>query len=163
MDFVIAIILSAAPLFAAAVQPDRVEADDLQRLAGARWSGTLTYLDYGRNTKVSIPSQLVVTRDGETAWTFEYLYPKEPHANGKKSVALTDGGRKLDGQTVFERAMLSDGTLKVVTEADGTDNNKPARFRYTYLVGASSFSIKKEVRLEGASEFFERNEYNWTR
>lgn len=43
------------------------------------------------------------------------------------------------------------------------DNDKRALFRYTYLLGAKSLSIKKEVRYEGASEFFERNEYSWKR
>jgi hypothetical protein len=40
----------------------KIKVDDFQRLAGAQWTGTLTYLDYGRNKKVSIPSRLVVTR-----------------------------------------------------------------------------------------------------
>ena len=163
MKLVVSFLLSAASLLAAVVQAPRVEAGDLQRLAGARWSGTLTYLDYGRNAKVSIPSQLVVTREGDAAWTFEYVYPKEPQANGKKTVALAEGGRTFDGATVVERAALADGTLRIVTESDGTDNDRPSRFRYTYLLGANSFSIKKEVRPTGAAEFFQRNEYSWTR
>jgi hypothetical protein len=36
-------------------------------------------------------------------------------------------------------------------------------FRYTYLIEASSFSIGKEVRPEGAAEFFARNRYSWKR
>lgn len=167
MSFIAAVLLSAASLFAAAAQsqPARVEPEDLQRLTGARWSGTLTYLDYGRNTKVSIPSELIVTGDaaGGQSWTFEYLYPKEPQANGKKTVALGDGGRALADQTVVGREVLPGGALKIVTEADGTDNDKPARFRFTYLAGPKSFSIKKEVRPEGSAEFFQRNEYSWTR
>jgi hypothetical protein len=167
MSFFFAVLLTAASLStAAAAQTQRqacVEPDDLQRLAGAAWAGTLTYLDYGRNTKVSIPSELVVTREGEAAWTFEYIYPKEPRANGKKRVALADGGARIDDQAVVERAWLPDGTLRIVTESDGTDDDRPARFRHTYSVGAKNFSIKKEVRPAGAAEFFLRNEYSWTR
>ena len=167
MNFIAAVLLSAASLIAVAAQsqPARVEPEDLHRLAGARWAGTLTYLDYGRNTKVSIPSELIVTRDapGGQTWTFEYLYPKEPQANGKKTVALAEGGSRFADQTVVERAILPDGAIRIVTETDGTDNDKPARFRYTYLVGPKNFSIKKEVRPAGAAEFFQRNEYSWTR
>ena len=167
MNFVFAVLLSAASLVAVAAQsqPARVEPDDLQRLAGARWTGALTYLDYGRNTKVSIPSELIVTRDaaGGQSWTFEYVYPKEPQANGKKVVALGVGGRTMADQTVVGREVLADGAIRIVTESDGTDNDKAARFRFTYLVGPKSFSIKKEVRPAGAAEFFQRNEYSWTR
>ena len=177
MNLIVAVLLAAAALVASAVepqqaqqppqtqqaQPPRVEATDLDRLTGARWSGTLTYLDYRKNTKTSIPSELVVTRDAEASWTFEYLYPREPHANGKKIVALAEQGRTLAGEVVVERAALSDGTVRIVTESDGSDNDRPARFRHTYLLGASSLSIKKEVRGAGVADFFQRNEYSWTR
>ena len=166
MSALISSLLAAALLAAtAAPQAARVSPEDMRRLTGARWTGTLTYTDYGTNRRVSIPSNLTVTESPEVgaAWVFEYEYPKEPKANGKRTLKLGEGGSTFDGETVVERTSLDDGTLKLVTEKRGTDNERAALFRFTYLIGASSFSVKKEVRHEGAPEFFERNVYSWSR
>ena len=161
------VALSAFSLFAALILPQsaKILPEDLRRLTGARWSGMLTYTDYTSNRRVSIPSTLIVTESAGDAssWVFEYGYPEEPKANGKQTVKLDDGGTRLDGETVVERTSLDGGLLRIVTEKRGTDNDKPALFRYTYIISASSFSVKKEVRIEGASEFFERNVYSWSR
>lgn len=143
----------------------KVKPADLKQLTGVQWKGTLTYLDYGRNRKVSIPSNLVVTQSSadKRTWIFEYQYPDEPKANSKDNVTLSEDGRTFDGEEVVERTTLPGKTLKIVTTKSGTDNDKPALFRYTYLISAKSFYIRKEVRYEGASEYFERNEYSWRR
>jgi hypothetical protein len=36
-------------------------------------------------------------------------------------------------------------------------------FRFTYLVGDSSFSRRKEVRFEATADDFERHTFSWTR
>jgi hypothetical protein len=72
---VLGLVLLAASAFVGLVrqQTPKVSAEDLRRLAGARWTGTLTYLDYRANKQVSIPSNLTVTQaEGEGgAWVFE--------------------------------------------------------------------------------------------
>ncbi|HJU54258.1 MAG TPA: hypothetical protein VJ715_06795 [Pyrinomonadaceae bacterium] len=146
-------------------QAPTVRLEDLGQLTGEPWAGSLTYLDYRSNKKVSIPSNLTVTRvpGEEMSWVFEYQYPDEPQANSKQTVTITEGGTVIDGEKVIERTALDGGALKLVTERTGSDNDRKALFRYTYLLGPSTFSIKKEVRPEGAAAFFERNEYSWKR
>lgn len=146
-------------------QSPRVSAEDLRKLSGARWTGTLTYLDYRSNKPVSIPSNLTVTQaDGdENAWVFEYEYPDEPKANGKQTLKVSDGGTVFDGETVVERTSLDGDGFRLVTLKRGRDNDKDALFRFTYTLDGSAFSVKKEVRPEGAPEFFERNRYSWKR
>lgn len=115
----------------------RLAARDFEPLAGAPWSGTLTYKDYGTGSEVSIASDLVVTKsrpDG-LAWSFEYRYPKEPQANSRDEVAISADGRMLNGERVVERSQPLPGR----------------------------FSIRKEVQFEGTREFLERNRYDWTR
>jgi hypothetical protein len=163
--FVYALLLASVFAAHAPAQTPRVGAEDLRRLTGPSWKGTLVYLDYGSDRRVSIRSNLTVTRapGAEAAWVFEYEYPDEPKANGRQTLKLGGGGTTIDDETIVERAALGGGALRIVTERRGKDNDRPALFRYTYLIGASSFSIRKEVRAEGASEFFERNCYSWTR
>jgi len=145
--------------------PPAVRDGDLERLSGAQWKGTLTYLDYGSNRKVSIPSNVTVTRSAgdPRAWIFAYQYPEEPRADSRDTVALSADGRSLGEQSVVERTVLPDGTLRVVTRRAGTDDDRAATFCFTYLIGGSRASIRKEVMYEGAAEYFERNEYAWTR
>ena len=146
-------------------QSPRVSAEDLRKLSGARWAGTLTYLDYRSNKPVSIPSNLTVTQAAgdENAWVFEYEYPDEPKANGRQTLKLEEGGTVFDGETVVERTGLDGGGFRLVTVKRGSDNDKEALFRFTYTFEGKTFSIKKEVRPEGSAEFFERNTYSWKR
>lgn len=163
--FVLALLFASAFAGRSTQQPPRVSADDLRKLTGARWTGMLTYLDYGSNKRVSIPSALTVKQtaaDG-TAWDFEYEYPEEPKANGKQTLKIDDGGAVFDGEQVVERTGLGGGGFRLVTVKRGKDNDKAALLRFTYTLDGSTFSIKKEVRPEGAAEFFERNQYNWKR
>lgn len=166
MSIFVSILLVAASFAGLALpQAPAVRVEDLAQLTGAPWTGSLTYLDYRSNKKVSIASTLTVTRvpDDELSWVFEYQYPDEPKANSKQTVTIGEGGAVIDGEKVVERTVLDGGALKVVTEQDGSDDDRKALFRYTYLFGPSSFSIKKEVRPEGSAEFFERNQYSWKR
>ena len=137
----------------------------MQILVGARWSGILTYMDYRSKKKVSIPSNLTVRPDGDDpwSWVFEYEYPNEPQANSREIVRLSNDGKSLNGEVVLERTSLPDNTIKIVTEKKGEDNNRRATFRYTYTLAAKNFSIRKQVRYDDESLFFERNEYSWKR
>ena len=146
-------------------QSPQVKIKDLQVLTGARWTGNLAYLDYGTEKKVLIPSDLIVrqAKDDKLSWVFEYQYPDEPKANSTEIVAVSKDGKMFDGEVVIERTNLTGKTVKIVTEKSGSDNDKKALFRFTYLLSKKSFSIRKEVKYEGATEFFVRSEYNWKR
>jgi len=143
----------------------KIRRDDLQVLTGTQWSGTLTYLDYRSNKKVSIPANLTVRPNGEDkwSWVFEYKYPDEPNASSEEIVRLSKDGKSLNGEVVLERTSLADGAVRFVTEKKGQDNNRSASFRFIYELSAKTFSIKKEVRYEDENQFFERNEYRWNR
>ncbi len=166
MKKLISIWLIALAFSAFAVgQTQKVKSGELKNLTGVQWTGTLSYLDYRKNTRVSIPSNLTVTqsKDNKLSWIFEYEYPDEPKANSKEEIALSKDGKIFDGETVIERKILADKTLRLVTEKSGPDNDKKALFRFTYLLNKKSFSIKKEVKYDGTTEFFVRNEYSWKR
>lgn len=160
-----ALLMVSHLLTPAAAGAPKVTDRDLRPLTGAQWAGTLTYLDYRSNKKVSIPSKLTVTRSAgdRRSWVFDYKYPDEPKADGKETVTVSEDGRAINGEAVTERSKLAGGALRIVTEKKGRDNDREATFRYTYLISARSFSIKKEVRYEGGAEFFERNQFSWTR
>src|SRR5215218_1885893 len=155
MNFLFSVLLIATHLFAPAVQgPPKVRDKDLLPLTGAQWTGTLTYLDYRSDKKVSIPSTLTVTQSAEDkrSWVFDYKYPDEPKADGKETVTLSRDGQAVNDGRVTERTKLPDGGLIIVTVKRGRDNDRDAVFRYTYTLSAKNFSIKKEVSYGSPAE-----------
>lgn len=157
------IVLSTAIVVSSAAAQSVTPAE-IKVLEGAEGVGELTYLDYSSNEKTSIKSNLKVSATGDVrAWQFSYIYPKEPQANETSDVKLSTDGRTFNDQKVIEKSKLPDGTLKIVATENGTDNDRKSLFRFTYLIGKSKFSVKKEVRVDGTETFFERNTYSWSR
>ena len=141
---------------------------DIDRLTGAPWAGTLTYLDYTSRAQTSIRSSLLMTRlpeqsDGNAAWEMRVGYANEPHANSAETAVLVRGGSVFREGQVMERSVLPDGTIRVVTEQDGEDDGRNARFRFVYLLGEKQCSIQKLVRFKTEEIFFERHIYRWSR
>jgi hypothetical protein len=165
MKLFIVVVFCFCAAWTAAGQAPVITAADLDRLTGPSWAGTLTYVDYSSNKRTSIRSNLTVTKVGgdSGAWRFAYEYPDEPKANQTSDAVLASGGKNFFGEDVVEKTKLADGSLRFVTTQRGTDNDKPALFRYTYLIARNSLSIKKEVRIDGSKDFFERNVYEWKR
>ena len=163
--FVLALWIGLQIVGLVSTKEPRVTRDNLQILTGAQWSGTLTYRDYRSNKEVSIPANLTVRPNGEDkwSWVFEYKYPDEPKADSAEIVRLSKDGRSINGEVVVERTSLPDSTVSFVTEKKGEDNNRNASIRFTYSINSRSFSIRKEVRYEGETQFFARNEYRWKR
>jgi hypothetical protein len=166
MKIIILLLVITSSIFGfVSLKSPKIKLKDLNSLAGEKWKGQLSYLDYRSNKNVVISSNLTVTQSSEDKllWIFEYEYPDEPKANKKSVVKLSPDGKIFDDAAVTERLTLPNNTLKIITIENGMDNDKKSVFRHTYLINKQSFSIRKEVKYEGTSEFFNRNEYSWTR
>ncbi len=140
---------------------------DFDRLRGAKWRGTLTYRDYTTDVRTTIKAglqfdRLEPTAAGETRWALRIAYADEPHANSADTVALSADGRTFRRAAVTERVTLADGRVRIVTEEEGRDNDRPARLRLVYLIGERSASLQKLVRY-GDAAYFERHIYEWAR
>ncbi len=156
------VLLSVGNLSAQAL---KISEKDLEPMTRGRWTGNLTYRDYGTGKPVTILCDVLITRvKGEiNQWNFSFEYPKEPKANRVEIVELTNDGRKFDGETIIERNKSSDGVLKFITEIRGEDDGKSAQIRRVYVISTSEFTITKLVRFDNLSEFMERNSYKWQR
>lgn len=166
MKKVVAILIFAVCVSSAFGQKTKVVPKDLKILEGPKWVGSLTYIDYSSGRSTSIKCNLTITRDNKKPriWIFDYEYPDEPKANKKSELILSPDGRTFDGETVdqFDDKLVIGGS-RLITTKNGTDNDKPATFRYTYEFGNKSFWLKKEVLIDGGKEWFERNRYTWHR
>lgn len=151
-------------LFSMAGHTQTISAGDFKNLAG-NWKGQLTYLDYSSNKPESIPVSAGVKLKGRNLFVLSFYYSEEASHNEKQKFRIKGKGTRLNTWKLTERTMQTDGTLKVVLESTGKDGNdgKPAIFHHELLISSSRFTITKRVRFEGEKEFFQRNQYQFTR
>lgn len=131
---------------------------DLRLFEGGKWSGELTYRDYSSGKITSIRCEIKVRKLSNRSWKFLYLYPDEPKADRSAVAVLSVDGKDFAGELVSERSKIPGG-LRFVTTKRGSDNDRPALFRYTYTLTRESFSVIKEVKIDGENGYFERNRY----
>ncbi len=158
------IIIFISPLFSFKYDDPAITTDDLNILTGNKWTGTLSYLDYTSNKDVSIPAEVTVIKtDDPDAFIFVNEYPDEPKANNTDTIRIEENGKKFGNETVTERITDADGILKIVTMEEGTDNDKHAYIRHTYLIAGNRYTVRKEVRFDDESNFITRHTYIFER
>ena len=140
-----------------------VTASDFQTLVGDGWVGTLSYLDYSKETWEDIPVKLKVETPKKRSVSYAIKFPGESRYNTRERIKLSSDGTLLNGEQIVMRETLADGNLRILTEAPGKDDGKRATIRKEYVAGASTFIVKKYVKFEGEAEFFQRNEFNLAR
>lgn len=142
--------------------PAAVTDADLARVVGDDWTGELTYQDYSPPFgKVALAAEVDVTRTA-TGLTLSMQYPREPQANSSDSLNVTDGGRTLGGDPVVAREEIA-GAAMITTRAPCEDDGREAVCERIYTFGDRTLSLRKTVRLAGATEAFERNAFVFTR
>ncbi|MEN7343815.1 MAG: hypothetical protein AAAFM81_12770 [Pseudomonadota bacterium] len=141
----------------------RVDQADLALLAGAPFSGTLSYLDYSSDVVEKRPVSIQFKAPRRGRISYEVSYPDNAYYNSKERLVISRSGDQLNGEPIISREQLDDGTLIIVTAFRGEDNNQPADIRMTYAVHTNKLEIRKEVRFDGERIFFERNAYRLTR
>jgi hypothetical protein len=157
------IVLLLAGNLVAAAQPKISIADLLP--AEGKWMGQLTYLDYTSNKQESIRATASVAIKRDNLLKLEIYYTDEPSRNGKDVYRIKENGTMINDQKVLERTLQADGTLKIVLESKGPDGNDhmPATFHHELVIGKTVFTITKLVRFDGKDQFFQRNQYAFSR
>ena len=140
-----------------------VTIQDFESLEGEGWSGTLSYLNYNSDERSQIPVKLAIKVLNSRKLEYAVQYPGEEEYNAKEVLKLSKTGTKIDGATLTKRELNADGTLILKTEAKGKDDSQPADIQMIYFVSPNVFRIQKNVKFEGDSEYFNRNEYSFTR
>ena len=135
---------------------------DLAGLPG-NWIGQLTYTDYKDDkTQVTLPTKLEIMMVNDSL-RFQYSYTE---SNGKVvkdngDMSIYNDGKQLfyDDHEFDVMAVRRKGDrLTIIGERDGTDNDKEAIIRETFIIGPGVFNIVKEVKYETAEKFFVRNQ-----
>lgn len=138
--------------------------NDLKQYTGS-WSGTLTYLDYSSQRTITIKATVEVKQEASDSNNImlAYDYPNEPGHEEKEIIEIRGNQFFIEGQQVIMEKDSGGNSLQFVVEKEGMDNNRRATVRRTFYFSRNAFSIKKEVRHDGAQIFFVRHEYKMLR
>jgi hypothetical protein len=138
---------------------------DFYKLSGT-WEGSLAYLDYSSGKPYTMPANLEIKKIGKTRkFTFSNIYPNETSANSIDTISISADGKYIDNELVKSRRILPNGDIEIITEESGKDGNddKPAIFRHTYTLGATTYKNRKDVQFSGESAWINRHEYSYKR
>lgn len=136
---------------------------DFNLVAGTGWSGTLSYLDYTKQTRETIPVEFLIDEPKDRSITYAIKFPGEAKYNSREKIKLSRNGEHLNGDRVTKRVELAGGGLKIVTEKTGKDDNRPATIRTSYILTTDTFKIQKDVKFSDGTDYFNRNEFSLTR
>ena len=170
-SFVAALHLLALPLAAQSVTPASIHS----ALVG-HWLGTLEYKDYRDPSKrVTLPTVLDAAPGVGGGAALRFMYDDGPGKTviGGDRFILSNDLASLDWTGVQQTSpelfrvvslVRSDeaGTIQLIAEREGQDDDKPATLRETITLGATSLTILKEVRPTGA-DFSFRHVYHFAR
>lgn len=145
-------------------QNPAVSINDFKPLEGV-WKGTLTYLDYNNKTNETIKTNIEVIIKNKNIFELGFFYTDEPDHNEKDKYTISENGTMVNNRKVIERTVQPDGSLKIVLQENGKDGNddKPATFHQVLVIGKNNFTIMKLVKFDGETNFFQRNQYSFSR
>jgi hypothetical protein len=137
------------------------------------WRGTLEYRDYQSDRRVSLPTTLTVTADGNVL-TLAYVYDDGPGKTVRSIDRVTidaaaETYRIQNGDGTYDATFAIEGlrafgsrSPTVVLTGRGEENGAAVELRITLTVGGAAFSMLRESRLAGEEWRF-RNNYRFTR
>lgn len=157
------IVKANEPELAAQSAKIKTSLDDYKPLQGTGWVGTLNYLNYGSVERSTIPVELAFDVTEEKGVEYSIKYPGEEQYNDTAKLKVSKDGSKLDGQPVVKREVLDNGGVILTTAYRDKDDNRAADIRMTYLISTNEFKMIKDVKFDNQAEFFNRNEYAFTR
>lgn len=121
----------ALTLFCVSANAQSLQIKDLLSSLGA-WEGKLTYMDYSTGKPFTMFANIKISlTEDKTGYIMGYAYPKEPHANFKDTIFVTNNLFGKEKMIDFKKATNDGFTL--VTEIEGEDGNEhqKATLRHT--------------------------------
>lgn len=160
-------------VFTACARPARLTQpparDQLYASLVGQWKGTLTTpVDFDSNVLRTMPAQLQVVPSPDSdglelryAMIDDTPAPVIDHLHLDRTMRLARVGRSgaphLPAFAVRELGGGTDGEpLRLVLEADGSENDQPVRIRETIELSAGAMQVRTEARAPGGSWRFRR-------
>jgi hypothetical protein len=137
----------------------------LKQLTGC-WHGTLNYSGTIIRKPYTTTAELIVKQIGTSSkFEFLHIYTQNPNENIADTFTISADGKELNNENIISGRCTADGNLEIVTASQGFDhdNNKAAIIRQTYTIGKQHYSYKKEIQLEGQTDWLTRQDFTYVR
>lgn len=144
------------------VSQSTVSNADFKILHNTSWKGQLMYVNYSDGKEVTLPTTLKIELKGDKV-IFITNFTYEPKANSKDVIKIKKNGTFFGNEAVKSKTIAKDGTVTILTEYKGKDDNKPATMYKSYVFNEAEVTVTKEVQFEGTSKRFVRNRYSYKR
>ena len=139
-------------------QNHTIKADELKPWLGT-WDGKMEYLDITTGMEESKRATIKVGPiAGGNKVALQYIYPDDASANFTDTIRVAADGKSVSYLSLKEKKKSSTGLLFIL-EGETEDAGQKAEMRLSYNFNKKSFSLKKEIRHRGQSEYFTRSEY----
>ncbi len=152
-------------LSAAAQKNATVSAKAFQNLIGC-WQGTLNYSGTIIRKPFTTPAELIVKQIGTSnQFVFLHIYAKDSNQKVADTLIISNDGKKINNATITSKQCTPEGNVEIITEFSGFDhdNNKAAVIKQTYTIGKQLYIYKKEVQLEGQTDWLDRQDFEYKR
>lgn len=149
--------------FAAHAESIVMEPGELKVLAGADWSGELTFRGYeAPYEEEAIPLALNTVEVVDDGVRFGMLFDGATETANREALLVTNEGTHLAGAEIISHAKIGD-MLIVITSEICDEEADGAVCERVYRISGNTFSMAKEVILEDGEDRFIRNRYDFTR
>lgn len=127
------------------------------------WQGTLNYSGTIIRKPYTTRAELVVTSITNNNYQLVHKYPTGEIRYDTLFISANE--ERINGAPVVAKQHMSNQNLELVTEAPGfdPDENKNVVVRQTYTINKENYTYKKQIRLEGQTEWLERQQFSYTR
>lgn len=139
-------------------QNHSIKADELKPWLGT-WKGKMDYLDVttgmDESKKATIKVGPIV---GGNKIALQYIYPDDTTANFTDTLRVAPDGKSVSYLILADKKKTSTD-FQFMLEGEGEDAGQKAGIRLTYNFSKKNFSLKKEIKYRGQSDYFIRSEY----
>lgn len=140
---------------------DTVQLSDFESIHNTNWKGKLTYKDYQSGKQETIPSTMnLKIENDKIIYSIQYGY--EPNKNNVSKVKIKKNGTVFGNEKVISFTE-DNGTKTLVTMYQGRDNEDKADMYMIRVLTDNTYTVTKEVQIEGSKMRFVRNKYEYNK
>lgn len=141
---------------------DTVSLEDFRSIIGDGWTGELEYLNFGTDSRSTIPVRMIVEQPTGNTQPYAFRYPGEEEKNATDGFKISPDGREVDSLKVVSWEETKAGVRKLVTQGAGDDDGAASTVRVTVEFSSKLFVLRKDIQRSDGT-FFNRNEYRLKR
>lgn len=145
-----------------------IKASDLKTWLG-NWEGNYTYKSETTGETITAKASVKlgpIVNGHKIAFSEKWVLPQggeQPDIQPKSdTIRISEDGNYVNHLKLASRKKSTD-QFQFVLESEGEDAGQKAEIRISYVFIKNKFTLKKEVRYRGESEYFTRHEYKLTR